>query len=277
MPALSEVVLPRYPDVATLAPIGAPGVLNLPIFVALLRPVFADAEAHQCNSMVNDGIPPAQVHDARIVDVPDSPCRDGDGHRALLDEGGHDGGELVLWELHIALHACSPRADNLVQACDPGSIRHGHSLGQGSLCSGATLRIVARVVRPLGVSDTTIAGDIIHGKLRGRTLAPTVASALSRIGRARHNLLHGEGPVLLEELRVSAKHCRRGKCPTTATSLLVLDLRCRLELRFPREVLWEGVQGETAAARAQELHLVVKARTCIRRWPCVTAVAAECR
>eukprot|EP00443_Scrippsiella_acuminata_P073324 CAMPEP_0115495664 /NCGR_PEP_ID=MMETSP0271-20121206/65370_1 /TAXON_ID=71861 /ORGANISM="Scrippsiella trochoidea, Strain CCMP3099" /LENGTH=204 /DNA_ID=CAMNT_0002924317 /DNA_START=80 /DNA_END=691 /DNA_ORIENTATION=- len=142
MPALSEVVLPRYPDVATLAPIGAPGVLNLPIFVALLRPVFADAEAHQCNSMVNDGIPPAQVHDARIVDVPDSPCRDGDGHRALLDEGGHDGGELVLWELHMPF--MPPRADNLVQACDPGSIRHGHSLGQGSLCSGATLRIVAR-------------------------------------------------------------------------------------------------------------------------------------
>mmetsp|Transcript_46526 Transcript_46526/g.122890 ORF Transcript_46526/g.122890 Transcript_46526/m.122890 type:complete len:200 (-) Transcript_46526:799-1398(-) len=90
------VIPTSHPDEATLAPIRAPGILDLPIVLPLLWTFRANTKSDQGNCMIDDCVPRAPFHDAGLVHVPLRTDGDGNSNRAPLDQGNHDRRELVL-------------------------------------------------------------------------------------------------------------------------------------------------------------------------------------
>mmetsp|Transcript_123709 Transcript_123709/g.385231 ORF Transcript_123709/g.385231 Transcript_123709/m.385231 type:complete len:299 (+) Transcript_123709:70-966(+) len=194
---LGVVLAPEEPDVAVLAPGGAPGVLNE---VEELAKLLVLAICDKNHRVVDDRILGAAVEDAGVVHRP-RPGGDGDAHGAALVDRSQQRLVPVLWQTLPALHAEGQALGARLREVDPGlrellqreaavaAFDHLHQTpvherllagGVGTPVGGLALLGEATVQRP------------VERELDGGALAAARAAALVGVGHARDELLRAE-------------------------------------------------------------------------------------
>mmetsp|Transcript_94388 Transcript_94388/g.131172 ORF Transcript_94388/g.131172 Transcript_94388/m.131172 type:complete len:221 (-) Transcript_94388:657-1319(-) len=171
--AVALLVLPsQEPDLAILAPIWPPGILNGPVHLAV---ALLHAVAHECNCVVDDRVLLAGVEDAVHVRAPGRGIH-GNGHRAALAYCAQQLCVAVLLQPLPTVHeletgsirACGMEADcSYVQIC----VTHGVALQERGR---STLAMpVDCLVRDVCSCLHRMVHGVLEGQLNGGSAAGT--------------------------------------------------------------------------------------------------------
>mmetsp|Transcript_123750 Transcript_123750/g.344434 ORF Transcript_123750/g.344434 Transcript_123750/m.344434 type:complete len:489 (+) Transcript_123750:160-1626(+) len=224
--------VPEEPDVAALAPVAAPGVLDV-VEECAREAVLAVADEH--HRVVDHGVFVALVEDAAFVEGP-IPCCHGHAHRPMVDERMEQWLVPVLWQPLPSDHAESNAGrtrgrlvhTRLYQVLDR-EVAQAQLHQAARTCPTLHADAISGLVGILVLPGQAMVQCPMESELHRCAFTATCAAALVGVGHARDELLCREGARCLRavDLHVHLQHFAACDSPTRAASALIGNLlRC---------------------------------------------------